>query len=359
MSFSQNSTYKLDVSFEDTKKTAQIGTGSVSIGKVKPLIKLLATEGVKPELLLANTDIQLSQLALFNVKISYAQYFKLIENACTYAPDPSFALRLGEQLYINHDGLLACRVMSCRNAAQAMRLLTEYQSLLTQLFSLDFEEKTEYAIFTATPLWSFDACLPYFIEYTYASIYSLGKFCTGSSTFPLSYEFTYDAGKNKAQYEAFFGKRVRFNCDLNRVIIPKNTLNMPFIFEDQTTARFNDKICQDKIRLVHQNTPIIEQVKLLIQKSQFTQISLQTIAEKLCMSPRTLRRHLSSENISYSDLLEEERKKRVQKALHQNIPMKHIAEQLGYSDASSFSRAFKQWFGIPPHSYKELNHKFE
>ena len=332
---------------------------TIAFGKIKPVIKMLTTEGVKLTDLLEDTGIQLSQLALYDSKISYDQYFKLIENACRLSPDPTFALRLGEQFYINHDGILACRVMSCENASCAMHLLADYQSLLTQLFHLDFSEYQDYAVFTAQAASSFTGNLPYFIEYIFSSIYSLGKFCTGQPDLALELEFSYDGKGKQADYCNFFGSNIRFNCEHNRVIISKAILKMPFIFENSQTAKLNDKICQDKIRLVHQNTSIIDQVRMLLVKNQFTNISLQMIAEKLCMSPRTLRRHLSNENFSYKDLLESERKRVVRSALNRNIPMKQVAEQLGYRDASSFSRAFKKWFGISPNEYKGQAHTLD
>lgn len=329
---------------------------SLGIGKIKPLVKLLANDGVKLADLLMGTGIQLNHLALYDATIQHWQYFKLIENAQKLSPDPAFALRLGEQLYINHDGLLACRVMSCQNPSQAMRLLSDYQSLLTTLFHLKFTEQSELAVFSANPLFDFEPCLPYFIEYTFASIYALGKFCTASQEFPMRYEFTHDGTNKRARYHAFFGDDIQFNCRQNRVIIPRQILAMPFIFANEDSAQKNDKLCQDKIRLVHQNTSIIEQVRQHIIKTQFADTSLNSVAAKLCMSPRTLRRHLNAENVSYKALLEKERKRLVRRQLNRPIAIKQVAAELGYSDASSFSRAFKTWFGISPQTYRAQHH---
>lgn len=327
---------------------------TIAIGKIKPLIKMLVAEGVRLSDLLHSTGIPFSELAKYDTTIQLEQYFQLINNAYCLAPDPTFALRLGEQLYINHDGILACRVMSCANASQAMRLLAEYQSLLTHLFYLDFTETADYGVFSAEPAYPLDLCLPFFIEYTFASIYSLGKFCTGSAHIALAYEFSYDCRASDKRYTNFFGAKVAFGCEQNRVIIPKSILKKPFIFENQQTAQLNDKICQDKVRRAHLESSVIEQVKSLLAKSNLAEVSLEIIAERLYMTPRTLRRHLKTDNISYKALLEDERKRAVQKALTQNMPLKKITQQLGYKDTSSFSRAFKQWFGMPPHLYKEM-----
>jgi len=327
---------------------------TISIGKVKPIIKMLAAEGVPLDKLLEGTGISLSDLTLFDLSVDYQQYLHLIDNAYALAPDPAFALRLGEQFYINHDGLLACRVMSSENARQAMYLLKDYQSLLTLLFKFSFEVFDDHAVFTVKPAYQLNDSLPFFFDYTFAEIYSIGKFCIGIKHMELAYEFTYQPGSQKERYTEFFGEQVHFGCQKNRVLVPMEILQAPFIFADKHTARINDEICQDKVIRLEHDLDIKQRVKTLIQKNEQFNISLESLAEQLCMSPRTLSRQLKSYNISYKTILEEERKKSaIQKMREHDIPIEKIAEQLGYQDASSFSRAFKKWFGVAPNKFKE------
>jgi len=328
---------------------------TISIGKVKPLIKLLAAEGVALQELLEGTDISLRDLTLFDLSIDYEQYLKLIDNAYLLAPDPCFGLSLGEQFYVNHDGLLACRIMSSDNAMQAMYLLKDYQSLLTLLFQLNFEVFEDQAVFTVHPAYRLNNSLPFFIEYTFAAIYSIGKFCLGSQKMELTYEFSYEHPTSAKRYTDFFGGEVRFSCKENRVLVPLDVLNKPFVFADKQTAMINDEICQDKVCSIENEVDIKQRVKMLIRKNKSFKITLETLADQLCMSPRTLSRHLKARNISYKAILEEERKKRaIQQIQDHNIPLDQLAEQLGYQDASSFSRAFKKWVGLAPNQFKDL-----
>ncbi len=329
------------------------GPFTIPIGKIKPLIKMLVAEGTSLQQLLEGTGISLSDLTLFDLSINLAQYLHLIENAYRLAPSPGFAFRLGEQFYVNHDGALACRAMSCDNGLEAMRLLADYQSLLTHLFKLSFDVFEEHAVFTVQPAHELNASLPFFIEYTFAAIYSLGKFCTGNKNFELSYELSYESPAPNDQDIAYFGPQIRFGCKQNRVLIPLSVLQQPFIFADKQAAQMNDDICQEKIRDSEQNVDIQQRVKVFIQKSKLSNISFDVLAEELCMTPRTLRRQLKALNISYKMILEEERKKSaIQQMKEKDIPLEQLAEQLGYRDASSFSRAFKQWFGVAPNTFK-------
>jgi len=99
---------------------------------------------------------------------------------------------------------------------------------------------------------------------------------------------------------------------------------------------------------------VIHKVKNTMRGMPFNQVSLESLADRMHMSPRTLRRHLHSQGVSFKTLLENERKsiavKRIEK---QDISLEKLADLLGYNSASSLSRAFKRWYGVSPNNYKK------
>ena len=335
------------------KLRSEFGQLAISFDKVKPLIKLIVSEGVDLVELLSGTGIDLKDVTLRDLSINGGQYFRLISNAYLLAPEPAFGLSLGEQFYMNNDGLLASRVMNSDNARQAMQLLAEYQSLLTAMFHMDFEDKGEYGIFKAQPTYDLGDTLPFFIEYTCAAVHSVGKFCIGAKTMELVYEFTYEKPTSITRYHKMFGPHVHFSCEENRVLVPKEVLDMPFIFADKQAAQANDQVCQDKVSHIEQDLDIKQRVKVLIRKNNLKDVSLDNLAEQLCMSPRTLSRQLKLRRCTYKSILENERKRSARTMIQErDLSLDQLASQLGYQDTSSFSRAFKRWFGVSPNQYK-------
>jgi AraC-like DNA-binding protein len=104
----------------------------------------------------------------------------------------------------------------------------------------------------------------------------------------------------------------------------------------------------DKTQLMSQQ---VKNLLRLVLKQQTP--SSEIIAEMLGMSSRTLQRKLDEEGTSYKDLLNE---LRVELALYylQNtdLSLESIAYQLGYAEARSFYRGFKQWTGRTAGSYR-------
>lgn len=82
--------------------------------------------------------------------------------------------------------------------------------------------------------------------------------------------------------------------------------------------------------------------------------AIEDIAYLLRVSPRTLQRLLSEEGASYSGMVEHCRRQTACDALeYTGKSVKDIATDLGYRDASSFSRAFRRWTGTAPRVYRK------
>jgi AraC-like DNA-binding protein len=328
----------------------------VPISTIKPLAKLLVSKGASLEALLQGTDIELADFTQFGRCIPFSQYLAFIVNARRLSTRPDYALLLGEQFFINYDGVLSCRVMSSDHTLAAMELLNQYQSLFTQLLDLNLDLSPEYGVFSVVEKSRLGLALPHFVEYSFAALYSLGKFCLGGEAIELEVELSSDNPGNSHEFENFFSNPVRFNCSADRIIIPRSTLTKDIIFANNETSLVNEKLCQQQLNRVHHDQRVIQQVKQSIRSMDFTEVSLEALAEQLCMSTRTLRRHLQGQGMSYKTLLANERKRiAVQHIEQRDITIDQLADLLGYGNASSFSRAFKGWYGISPQHYKSSN----
>ncbi len=82
---------------------------------------------------------------------------------------------------------------------------------------------------------------------------------------------------------------------------------------------------------------------------------LGAVAERLHWSSRTFKRRLRQEGYSFTQLLNQARKREAQRLLLEpGVSIESIAERLGYSDPANFSRAFRKSAGITPSSYRQL-----
>ena len=80
---------------------------------------------------------------------------------------------------------------------------------------------------------------------------------------------------------------------------------------------------------------------------------IEKIARKMHCSGRTLQRRLAERNLSYQMVLDAIRSELAIELLSKtNMPITQIAEKTGFSDDSTFHRAFKRWTGESPSRYR-------
>jgi AraC-like DNA-binding protein len=86
---------------------------------------------------------------------------------------------------------------------------------------------------------------------------------------------------------------------------------------------------------------------------RFDKDGLEQMAALLGLHARTLRRTISAEGSTYQHIVDEVRFKLATTCLTRTeMTHESISERLGFSDASSFRRAFKRWAHISPNDYK-------
>lgn len=88
--------------------------------------------------------------------------------------------------------------------------------------------------------------------------------------------------------------------------------------------------------------------------------SIEGIAKRLNMSSETLRRKLRYEGMSYRRIKDSVRRDAALYHLaNRSIPVNEIADLMGYSEPSAFTRAFKEWTGETPQEYRNRNRSRE
>lgn len=83
-------------------------------------------------------------------------------------------------------------------------------------------------------------------------------------------------------------------------------------------------------------------------------VSQEHIARELGISSRTLRRRLAEEGQSFQALLDECRMQfaALEFRTRRQLSLSDMAFRLGYSEHSTFSRAFARWSGMAPQEYR-------
>lgn len=100
-------------------------------------------------------------------------------------------------------------------------------------------------------------------------------------------------------------------------------------------------------------SPLVERLVAELATLEDGAPTFASVAAKLAVSHRTLRRRLRAEGTSYSKLLALVRLEAARRCLaDDSLTIDQIAYQLGYTEPTNFRHAFRRWTGRAPGAYR-------
>jgi AraC-like DNA-binding protein len=158
---------------------------------------------------------------------------------------------------------------------------------------------------------------------------------------------------NPARYERFFGSPVRFDAEQSALVFPQRWLDLRIENADPALRR----VLQEQIDLLEteeRSSGLAEQVRRLLRTCLLTSNgSFDDVASLLQITKRTLTRRLEVEGTTFRHLSEEIQYEIARQLIENtSMTMTEIGLVLRYSEASAFSRAFRQWAGTTPRAWR-------
>lgn len=148
------------------------------------------------------------------------------------------------------------------------------------------------------------------------------------------------------QVRAILGEDVVFGAPRNAIRLPTAWLALQSPFADATLYGVAlHELQAAKARLTGPGG-LRGRVERLLKSLPAGRLNADEVARLTGVSRRTLVRRLSEAGAGYRDLLDAELRSRAERLLRDgDLSRAQIAEELGYTDPSSFSRACRRWFG--------------
>ncbi|MFN2425821.1 MAG: AraC family transcriptional regulator [Candidatus Binatia bacterium] len=225
------------------------------------------------------------------------------------------------------------RYHGCVNTAFAMRLEYTPASIDLVCPTIDVDEDAKRVIQDARAAVLIDLCR------------------TGSdgNLDPLRVVFAYPDPGDSSEHSALFRCPVEFGADEWRLSFRTSDLDRPFLADNRELARASDAVLDAMCKGLRKED-LVSRVKLaMVEELPSGTPSEEAVAKTVSMSTRSLQRRLAEEGTSFTNLLAVVRKELAEQyVLDRQLPVTEISYLLGFSDVSSFSRAFKRWTGHSP-----------
>jgi len=134
-------------------------------------------------------------------------------------------------------------------------------------------------------------------------------------------------------------------------------LDLPVVQSPQSLREFFAAAPANLIVKYRDTSSLSDRIRRLLRKRVGGEMpSLAEVSHTLAVTPQTLRRRLRDEGRGFQQIKDETRRDAaIGLLLHTPLALPDIAARLGFSEASTFHRAFKQWTGVAPGEYRQAH----
>lgn len=325
---------------------------TISAGFVRGLAHFAAAKGADRAKLLQRAAIDARDLSAQDSRVPFAKYKALMHAAKALTNDPALALHFGEAVDMADLSILGLIARASETFVEAMVQTNRFHKLGADVDGLggDFMAvKRE-----GTQAWLVDnrkipSDFPEMTEAYFArSIAGIRRMASAPVVKAL--RFVHREPPYRAAYDRIFGVPITFESDMNASLIDDVWLT----FKNPLASRYAFSELSDRAEaLLKQfesaDTTRAHVERLIMPMLHTGDANMQTVADKMGVSTKTLFRQLKAEGVTFEKVLDDLRRRLALDYLAgKKVSVNETAYLVGFSDAATFSRAFKRWTGAAP-----------
>jgi AraC-like DNA-binding protein len=280
---------------------------------------------------------------------SIGQYITAYENIVAAGADLNVAFTVGARLHLSAYGTYGYALMCSPTIRDFFDFAVRYHPLATPALQLGWRQEGALAIWEFKEVYreTMTAALRNFLlrqQMMQTSTHM--RDVVGTSIRPQRALFNLpDTGTAAADAQAL-GCPCHFGEASHELHYPASILEQAPELANRLTRTMLKETCDRLIGQVQAASGIAGKVYRLLTLAPVRYASMQAVAVQLGMTERTLRRRLDDEESSFTDIVDDVRKKLTLEYLDTTrLTADDIALKVGFSDSSNLRRAVKRWTG--------------
>ena len=170
---------------------------------------------------------------------------------------------------------------------------------------------------------------------------------------PLRIEMQRPEPRDSERYCRILRTPLVFRAPVTRIVFDRRSMEIPLDSADAELASHNDAIVLRWLARLDKEDIVARVKAALVDCLPHGEPSQEAIADSLHMSARSLQRKLADESTTYTEVLDMMRRELALSYLRDpGQSVSTVTFRLGFSDTSSFTRAFRRWTGSAPSAWK-------
>jgi AraC-like DNA-binding protein len=281
--------------------------------------------------------------------IEVSAQVRFLKIAADALQDDLLGFRLSQGFDLREAGLLYYILSSSESFADAMSNGQRYTRIVNEGIALKFEASRAGITISCAGVERLSDRHQF--EFWMFSIVRMCRQITGSRIAPKHFSVRHVRDATPPECRSFLGCEVTFGADVDEIVLPALVNTLPLVGTDrylhEMLVQYADEALANR---TPERTSIRSKVEHVIGPLlPHGKAKASTIAKELGVSHRTLARQLAAEGQTFSGILDQNKADLAKSYLtHGDLSISQIAWLLGYREVSTFTHAFKRWYGVTP-----------
>ena len=317
----------------------------------------MAMQGFNREDFLAPIGLTPSSLDDPESRISYRQKVEFFHNIHRLTRDSCVGLRAGQRHRLHDLGLYGFALASCPTLEKALHFGLSHSRLAGSVLERGLRIDRNVGVVEAHDVFGLHEALPLAAEFAFSTMQRVASLVLQRPFKPMRVKLPYPAPSHASAYTDLFGCPVDFETDVLEFHIACHELAKPCPNASLLSERISRKICEGLLETLELGEPaIVRAIRMECFKSGSAGCfpTVQELAARLGLSPRTLARRFAECSLSCQDVIDDVRTRLAKELLgNTGMSVDDVGVRLGFSDVSNFCKAFKRWTAETPAEYRK------
>ena len=325
---------------------------------VSPLLDIVAAQRASfVNQILQQVGLTPTQLRASDALLTSSEFDALMVAMATELGRDDLGFELGLRITIDDHQALGVALRRCKTFDELLRTFARYWRQITTGFVFNYQRYSDRGELIFRPAVGMSQSTLYAFEELQAVSFHTDFTTLMGGRSGLKIQLSMPEPKHLARYRQLGPTRFYFGAESLpqvRCLIPTSLLDLELSQPAPKNAALASASSPSRVRTPQPRKKHSDWVSLVLREAEGIQPSLESLAELLNVSPRSLNRYLSSEGTNLRALGNVIRFERARQMLQQTQqPITQIAYRLGYSDPISFCSAFRKISGLSPRAYRK------
>jgi len=169
--------------------------------------------------------------------------------------------------------------------------------------------------------------------------------------------FCFPQPAHHGELQVMFPAKLRYSQPRNELVFDAAYLDKPLVRSRGEVGYFVRNAPADVMTIPGSDSSLERQIERIIESGSESGLVfpvLDDLAAQLGLGAQTLYRQLKANGTSYQKIKDDIRRETaIRKLVQERMAVEAVSAFVGFSEARSFSRAFRQWTGMSPRMYRD------